>query len=132
MHKHDSHNISIKHIPIGGNYSFLNIERYQLKYPKCKFKKMQNIPFLYTNHFITITVKTYTEGLLSTGIFTNKEVAYLTGINRNLVKEINKDRLIKKYTIDGKGEELIKLEVQATYLGIDEFKLYSEICYTYY
>ena len=125
MHKHDSSEIKIKHIPIGGYYSCLIIKRYRLKCPKCNVTKLQEIPFMEENHYITIAVKNYIEDLLSTNKFTNKEIAFLTGVNRNTVKDIDKKRLIKKYTINGEGKELIKPEVQATYLGIDEFKLHN-------
>ena len=46
-------------------------------------------------------------------------------MNRNIVKEIDKERLIKLYTKDGLGKELIKPETTAKYLCIDEFKLHN-------
>ena len=125
MHIHGSNEVSVKHVPIGGKYSYVVIKLSRLKCDDCKYTGMQKIPFIEKHHYITKTVKTYVEDLLATNNFNNKEVAYLTGLNRNLVKEIDKERLIKKYTIDGKGEELIKPKVQATYLGIDEFKLHN-------
>ena len=125
MHIHDSYEIGLKHLPIGNIYSQVCINRKQLKCSKCGKTKMQNIPFQDASHFITKELRTYTEDLLATNNFTNKEVAYLTGLNRNLVKEIDKERLIKMYTVSGEGKELIKPEQQAKYLGIDEFKLHD-------
>ncbi len=77
-----------------------------MKYSDFGKVKMQEISFKDDNHMITKQLKVYIEELLSTNNFTNKGVAYITGVNRNIVKEINKKRLIDKYTVDGKGKEL--------------------------
>ena len=72
---------------------------------------------------ITEALYQYTRDLLALGTYTNKQVAEITGLGKNTVKEIDKKRLQKKYTIDGK--KLVKPERQAKYLGIDEFKLHD-------
>ena len=59
----------------------------------------------------------------------NKQVAEITGLGKNTVKEIDKKRLQEKYTIDGK--KLVKPERQAKYLGIDEFKLHDGYRYSF-
>lgn len=125
MSYNNSYNVNIKHIPIGDKYSRISIERKQLICCNCGSTKTQDIPFKDLNHLVTKPLRNYTEELLSTGNFNNKEVAYLTGLNRNLVKDIDKERLIKKYTINGLGKELIKPEQQAKYLVVDEFKLHD-------
>ena len=53
---------------------------------------MQNISFKNNKHFITNELYNYTKDLLSIGHYTNKEVAEITGLNRNIVKEIDKER----------------------------------------
>ena len=63
----------------------------------------------------------YTRDLLARGTYTNKQVAEITGLGENTVKEIDKKRLQSIYTTDN-GKKLIKPEKQAKYLGIDEFK----------
>lgn len=62
---------------------------------------------------------------------TLKEVAYVTGLHKNVVKDIDKARLEALYvTVDEKGHRvLIKLETQAKYLGIDEFKQHDDYRY---
>lgn len=125
MSCNNSYNVNIKHFPIGGMHSRISIERKQLICCNCGATKTQDIPFKDPNHLVTKQLRNYTEELLSTGNFNNKEVAYLTGLNRNLVKDIDKERLIKKYTINGLGKKLIKPEQQARYLIIDEFKLHD-------
>ena len=72
---------------------------------------------------ITEALYQYTRDLLALQTYTNKQVAEITGLGKNVVKEIDKARLQEKYTIDGK--KLIKPERQAKYLGIDEFKLHD-------
>ena len=129
IHIHQSYPINVKHIPIGGNYSSLIIEKHQLMCNECGATKMQNIPFLYKNHAITNVVKNYICDLLSTNKFTNTDIAEITGVNRNLVKEIDKERLQKLYTLNGDGNIFIKPENYAKYLGIDEFKLHKGYIY---
>ena len=69
---------------------------------------------------ITDALYQYTRDLLALQTYTNKQVAEITGLGKNVVKDIDKKRLQEKYTIDGKA--LIKPDRQAKYLGIDEFK----------
>jgi transposase len=64
----------------------------------------------------------YTRDLLAYCL-TNKQVACLTGLGRNTVKDIDLQRLKEKYTVD--GQWLIQPERQARFLGIDEFKLHD-------
>lgn len=72
---------------------------------------------------ITEELYQYTRDLLASGVYTNKEVAELTGLGKNTVKDIDKERLRELYTTnDGK---LIKPEKPAKFLGIDEFKLHN-------
>ena len=125
MHINDKREVDLKHIPLGEAYSYICIDRVQLFCKHCKFTKYQEIPFKEENHFITNQAKNYTIDLLATNKFTLKDVAYLTGLNKNLVKEIDKERLIKQYTVNGEGKKLIKPEEQANYLAIDEFKLHD-------
>jgi len=83
---------------------------------------MQKVPFQAQGHRISEELLTYTRDLLAYG-FTNKEVADLTGLGKNTVKDIDLQRLKDRYTID--GTRLIKPENQARILGIDVFKLHN-------
>ena len=65
----------------------------------------------------------YTRDLLAFGTYTNKQVAEITGLGKNTVKAIDKQRLLEFYTIG--GVKLIKPEKTTKYLGIDEFKLHD-------
>lgn len=125
MHIHSSHKMKLKHLPFGSNYSQLCIDKLQLKCSKCGSTQTQDILFKATEHLITNELKKYIEDLLAQNNFTNKEISYITGVNRNIIKDIDKKRLMKLYTINGEGKEIIKPEKQAKYLGIDEFKLHD-------
>ena len=113
--------VTLKHLPIGGNLSCITFSHAQLFCEHCHTSKMQTIPFKAENHRITTQLHQYATDLLALG-YTNKEVAYITGLCKNTVKEIDLKRLKDKYVIDNK---LIKPEKQAKYLGIDEFKLHN-------
>ena len=71
---------------------------------------------------ITEELLEYTRCLLESGVYTNKEVAELTGLGKNTVKDIDKERLTELYTREGK---LVKPDISAKFLGIDEFKLHN-------
>lgn len=64
----------------------------------------------------------YARDLLALNTFTNKQISGITGLGKNVVKEIDLERLKDLYTINGK---LIKPEHQARFLGIDEFSLHK-------
>jgi len=123
MHINNRFNVELKHLCFGNSLTCVCFERVQFYCSSCHNSNMQNIPFKNDKHRITNELYNYTRDLLATGHYTNTEVAELTGLNRNIVKEIDKERLLEKYTVDGK--ELIKPETQAKYLGIDEFKLHN-------
>lgn len=115
--------INLKHLPFGGYFTNVSVNRIKYYCPRCHKSTVQSVPFKNENHHITNELYQYTKDLLATGHYTNTEVSELTGLNRNLVKDIDLERLKEKYTIDGK--ELIKPETQSRYLGIDEFKLHN-------
>ncbi len=125
MYIHQSYPITIKHLPLGSDYTCIKISRKQMKCSACGKVKKQEISFKDNNHMITKQLRTMIEDYLSKGTFTNKEISFLTGVNKNVVKEIDKKRLMEKYTVDGNGKELIKPNKYSKYLGIDEFKLHD-------
>ena len=124
MHINTSPDIYLRHINIGGDLSTLKFPHNQLRCPKCGATKSQYISFKADGHLITRILHQYTCDLLASGTYTNKEVAELTGLGKNVVKEIDKERLQGMYTTDN-GKKLIKPEKQARFLGIDEFKLHN-------
>ena len=124
MHINTHPDISIRHLCIGGNLSCLIFPHNQLRCPECGATKSQFISFKAAGHLITEQLHQYACDLLSIGTYTNKQVAEITGLGENTVKEIDKKRLRDIYTTDG-GSKLRKPEKQARFLGIDEFKLHN-------
>ena len=122
MHRNQKLNTHLRHVPMGGTFTDLSVEHYQLRCPKCHATKSQRITFQAQRHRITVALYNYTRDLLAEGL-NNKRVATITGLGKNTVKEIDKERLQEYYTIDGK--KLRKPEKQARFLGIDEFKLHD-------
>ena len=109
---------------LGGNLSCLIFPHNQLRCPECGTTKSQFISFKAAGHLITEQLHQYACDLLSIGTYTNKQVAEITGLGENTVKEIDKKRLRDIYTTDG-DNKLRKPEKQARFLGIDEFKLHN-------
>lgn len=123
MHKNASTNVTLRHLPFGNSFTMLNFDKTQLFCPKCKATKMQHIPFAAPGHRMTAELYTYTRDLLARSTYTLKEVAELTGLGKNTVKDIDLQRLKEEYTLH--GETLARPEKQALFLGIDEFKLHN-------
>lgn len=115
---------------MGGKYTVVEVQRYRFSNENCEYSEITDIPFKSKEHLLTEPLREYAETLLAYGM-TLKEVAYVTGLHKNVVKDIDKARLKALYvTVDEKGHRvLIKLETQAKYLGIDEFKLNDDYRY---
>jgi transposase len=122
MHIHNRCEVNLRHLCFGDKLSCLRFTKLRYYCPRCGHSHMQDVPFQAQGHRISCELLNYTRDLLAYG-FTNKQVAYLTGLGKNTVKAIDLKRLKEKYTVD--GERLIQPERQARYLSIDEFKLHD-------
>lgn len=122
MHIHNNYEVNLRHLSFGHRLSCLRFTKLRYYCPHCRHSHMQDVPFQAQGHRISCELLTYTRDLLAYG-FTNKEVAYITGLGKNTVKDIDLQRLKEKYTVD--GMRLIQPERQARFLGIDEFKLHD-------
>lgn len=117
---------SLRHLPIGGTYTNLDIERRRLRClnVKCRYNYTCPIDFKAPDHLITVQLLCFTQDLLALH-FSLKEVAHLTGLNQNTVKDIDRERLSSLYTVNGEGKVLKKPDSRAQFLAIDEFKLHN-------
>ncbi|MCH3916448.1 MAG: ISL3 family transposase [Spirochaetia bacterium] len=122
MHVNNKYEVNLKHLCFGSRLSTIRFSKIRYRCPECSYTQMQEVPFQAKGHRISCELCQYTRDLLAYG-FTNKEIAELTGLGKNTVKDIDLQRLKEKYTIDDKT--LIKPERQARFLGIDEFKLHN-------
>lgn len=123
MHINQHYTTTLRHLPFGSTLSCVRFDQIQYLCPCCHNTEMQTVPFKAVGHRITKDLLNYTEDLLSGGHYTMKEVSELTGLGRNTVKEIDKCRLQKLYTVG--GTRLCKPDRYARFLGIDEFKLHN-------
>lgn len=124
MHVNAHPNVYVRHLCFGGGLSGLLFPHNQLRCPKCGATRSQHIPFKAAGHMITVALHQYICDLLASGSYTIKEVAELTGVGKNIIKDIDLKRLCGIYTVGG-GGKLAKPDRQAKYLGIDEFKLHN-------
>lgn len=122
MHIHSRQKRTLRHVPFGHTLTELHVTQNRYFCPCCHATRNQPLSFKASEHFITTEFETYTEKLLGFGL-TNKEVAQITGLNKNIVKDIDLKTLKNLYTVDGKT--LITPEELARFLGIDEFKLHN-------
>ena len=120
MHIHDTHNISLGYIPFGKILSTVRFEKHRYICPKCHSTFIQGVPFQAGGHRITSTLNSFAMDLLELGL-TNKIVSELTGLGKNTVKDIDTERLLKKYTTTDKHLK----KPQAKYLEVDEFLLHK-------
>ena len=124
LHLNANLSCKIRHLPIGSTSTILDVNTPQYLCPKCRKLYRESMPFKAPGHMITFQLLTYTEELLESRL-TLKEVSRLTGLSMPVVKDIDKNRLNRIYTVDGKGKEFVKPQYQSTRLGIDEFLLHN-------
>lgn len=119
---------TLRHVPFGGELTFISFDRNQYRCPVCGKTQMEKVPFRADHHRISTALQTYAEDLLKSGL-TNKQVAMQTGLAQCTVKAIDKDRLRREYTEGGEGENsratLKRPSSYARLLSIDEFKLHN-------
>ena len=126
LYRNGTSSVVLKHIPIGGDYTSLSVSksRYVCSNDNCKYFYDEEIPFKAKGHFHTIAIENYTKDLLRLG-HTLKEVSIITGLGKNIVKDIDKKRLEELYTTNGEGKELIRPKGIIKHIGIDEFLLHK-------
>ena len=122
MHINLHRDLTLRHLCFGKSLTAVSFDRVQLVC-KCGHSHMQAVPFKAPGHQITVELYQYTRDLLALGTYTLKQVAEITGLGKNTVKEIDLHRLKELYTID--GTKLIRPEQSARILAIDEFKLHN-------
>ena len=126
LYGNGSTDFTLSHIPVGGSYTSLIVSRQRLRCSckECKYNYTFEADFKEEGHLITKALATYIRDLLSLQL-TLKDISLITGVNQNIVKDIDKKRLQEKYTVNGEGKQLLKPEKQAVHIGIDEFKLHD-------
>lgn len=121
MESHGLAPVTLKHVPHGTMNTQIVINRRRRRCLHCGCSVTPTPLFQAEGHRITRHLENLIEALLAMG-HTLKDVAEMTGVDRHIVKDIDKCRLWERYTKDGR---LIQPEQQARILGIDEFLLHK-------
>ena len=126
LHGNGDVSFTLSHIPFGGSYTKLVVNRHRLRCQndKCGYTYTFKPDFKAENHLITKQLETFIRDLLLQRL-TLKEVARIAGVNESTVKDIDKKRLQEKLTVNGEGKELIKPDHKVNFIGIDEFLLHD-------
>ena len=118
--------ITLWHLPLGMERARIEVMRQRWACRECGTSSIEDVPFRAPGHRITRPLLAFVQDLLALGQ-TLKAVSLVTGLHRNVVKEIDRARLEALCTEEGEGGErtLRKPERQARYLGIDESRLHD-------
>ena len=118
--------ITLRHLPLGMERARIEVSRPRWACRECGQASTEEVPFRAPGQRITLPLLTFVYDLLALGQ-TLKAVSLTAGLNRNVVKKIDRARLSGLYTEeDGdKERKLRKPKRQARYLGADEFKLHD-------
>ena len=122
MHINGHREHVLRHLCFGKSLSVVRFDRVQLV---CRsgYSHMQTVPFKAEGHQISVELWQYARDLQALGTYTFKQVAELTGLGKNTVKDIEPKHLKALYTID--GTKPIRPDKPARMLAIDEFKLHN-------
>lgn len=123
MHMHDTYDVALNHLPMGSTLSVVRFPKHRYYCPKCKATQMERIQFQAAGHRMTEPLLNFAEDLLRLG-HTLKDVAYLTGLGKNVVKAIDRRRLESLYCKPNSTEWKVPDEAPNV-IGIDEFKLHN-------
>ena len=121
-HVHSHRSVRLRHISIGGYCLKLDVSYEIRRCPECGRIQRQEIPFKAEGMMCTSFFKSNAVHLLDRCNMTLKDSARALNTNRNLIREIDRQRLRDKY-----GE--MKMEGCHPYIGIDEFSLHKNHIY---
>ncbi|QUC02226.1 ISL3 family transposase [Atopobium sp. oral taxon 416] len=117
--------IALRHLPLGMERARVEVLRPRWACRECGTSSIEGVPFRAPGQRITLPLLTFVCDLLALDQ-TLKAVSLMAGLNRNVVKKIERARLSGLYT-EGEGSrlKLRKPKRQARYLGADTFKLHN-------
>ncbi len=118
LHTHQQHTIKLKHLAAGDALIVIEVTYLRWLCQRCGKLVNQPIPFKQEGHFVTKTYHRQMFGLLEKGNVSLQHVAQIMHSNKNLVRKIDKQRLIEKA-----GD--MKPTHYSRFLGVDEFSLHK-------
>ena len=145
MHRYGTYDVTLTHVPYMSSWyrevrneetglieliwtpverTEITVRRKKYYCPHCGKLIAEPVPFKAGRHMVTKQLYELVCMHMQQGL-TIKQSSFITGLHPHTIKAIDKERLERLYTVDGKGEELKKPDRQARFLGIDEFKLHK-------
>lgn len=120
MTGHGSGTVTLRDVPLGQHHTKVAVTRPRYECPHCGATTYAEVPFQEEGHRITTALRSLAERLLDMDL-TLTEVAEICGVDRHIVKDIDRRRLEQRHLENGR---LRKPARQAKVLGIDEFLLH--------
>ena len=116
----------LAHLPFGGSWSVVTVYRPRARCTRCGASARAPAPQRVPGRTATLALVRLVEDLLAYGL-TPTDVALATGLCRQVVREVDRERLAclhTRPTPDG-GRELSPPAARSRLLGVDEFKLHD-------
>ena len=122
---------SLAHLPLGGSWVRVEVERARSRCTACGASFSAPVPFRAEGHMATGALVAFCGDLLARGL-NLKEVSLATGLCAQVVREVDRARLERLYTVEGAGGDrgLARPARRARLPGVGEFKLHDGHCYT--
>jgi len=117
LHVHQRHTVRLKHLAIGNTLMVVEVAYVRWLCLDCAALICQRIPFKQEQHLVTRTYHCQMTGLLERGTVPLSHVASIMHSNRNLVRAVDKQRLLHKA-----GD--MKPTHYSRFIGVDEFSLH--------
>lgn len=119
-HIKGKHETTLKHVNSGRAHTELVFKVNRYRCSKCNATYTQKISFKSDNHFITKKCEEYIYFLLNEGKHTISSIAKITGVCKNIIRDLDFQRLYEKYMEDGIFK---KPDWPVRRLAVDEFLL---------
>ncbi|MFA7462988.1 MAG: ISL3 family transposase [Anaerovoracaceae bacterium] len=117
LHVHQRHSIRLKHLAVGDALMEIEVTYVRWLCLACAALVSQHIPFRQEQHLVTKTYHRQMTGLLERGAVSLAHVASIMHSNKNLVRAVDKRRLMNKA-----GD--MKPTHYSRFIGVDEFSLH--------
>ena len=115
----------LAHLPLGGSWTVAVVSRPRSRCVRCGATASAPAPFRAPGRMATTALVALVEDLLAYGL-TLRDVALATGLCRQVVREVDRGRLLRLYAEEGPGGPRLRPpSARSRLIGVDEFKLHD-------